>query len=69
MAARTWFCTECGEPNKVQWSKCHNCDAPDWLDTIVDDLKLLHFQDGQFCRHCGAEWPCPTLRAIPAHLS
>jgi hypothetical protein len=69
MAARTWFCAECGEPNKVEWGKCHNCDAPDWLGSIVSGLQRLHYANGSFCAEDGAEWPCPTIRDIPAHLT
>jgi hypothetical protein len=66
----TWFCTECGEPNRPDWGKCHNCDVPDWLGRIVSDLQRLHYRDnGGFCAEDGMVWPCSTIRGLPAHLT
>lgn len=23
----TWYCVDCGEPNKPEWKTCHNCEG------------------------------------------
>ena len=38
------------------------------LTAAVRDVLALHREDRDFCRDCDHAYPCPTLRALTAHL-
>ena len=40
----------------------------DALTAAVRDVLALHVEDRGFCRDCDHASPCPTLRALAAHL-
>lgn len=38
------------------------------LDRVSADLRALHAEsdEARICRHCGFEYPCPTIAALPS---
>ena len=38
------------------------------LTAAVRDVLALHVEDRDFCRDCDHAHPCPTVRALAAHL-
>lgn len=45
----SWFCRECGEPNRPQWVACHNCDHPKSLEYMALRDKIARLLYDEVC--------------------